>query len=132
MSEMICITCPIGCHLQIERVSETEIVVTGNKCARGEHYAKEEILSPRRVVTATCRAEPAGGESGGPAAAPAGSLYAPRRVPVRTVKAFPRERIPELLELIYAIDVKVPVERGRVVIANALDTGIDVIVTRSM
>ncbi|HEY9053887.1 MAG TPA: DUF1667 domain-containing protein, partial [Rectinemataceae bacterium] len=54
MSEMICITCPLGCHLSIERTSPGEISVTGNRCSRGEAYAREELLSPKRMVTTTC------------------------------------------------------------------------------
>jgi len=117
MTEMICITCPMGCHLSIERLSENDIAVTGNRCARGEQYAREEMLSPRRVVTATCKVA---------------GLSGPRRVPLRTKAAFPRERIPELLTLIYGLEMELPVRRGQVAIADALGTGIDVIVTRTM
>jgi CxxC motif-containing protein len=124
MTEMICITCPMGCHLQIEKLSETDISVTGNRCARGEKYAREELLSPKRVVTATCRARPPAG--------PAVGAYRPRRIPVRTKGAFPKERIPELLKAIYELELELPVERGQVCMADALGTGVDLIVTRSM
>jgi len=133
MTEMICITCPMGCHLKIERLSETEIAVTGNRCARGESYAREEILSPRRVVTTTCRA--AGSAGGGPAAGGIGSsgeLYKPRRIPLRTAGAFPRERIADLLELIHGLELSLPVRRGQVAIPDALGLGVDVIVTRTI
>ena len=126
MTEMICITCPMGCRLAIEKLSESELSVTGNRCARGENYAREELLSPKRVVTATCRA----GRKAGPAAG--GGAYPPRRVPVRTRGSFPKERIPELLGEIYALELELPVKRGQVCIADALGTGVDVIVTRSM
>jgi CxxC motif-containing protein len=119
----------MGCHLHIERISDTEITVTGNRCPRGEVYAKEEILSPRRVVTATCAADIP------PDAAALNyseNLYRPRRVPVRTTAAFPKERIPELLTQIYALKVKLPVKTGQVVLSNALGTGIDIIATRTM
>jgi len=118
--EMICISCPMGCHLKIERISDSEIAVTGNRCIRGEQYAKEEILSPRRMVTATCRVKTTE------------SLFRPRRVPVRTTKAFPREKIAVLLAIIYGLEVELPAERGQVLVADALGTGIDVVVTRTM
>ncbi|HCO47930.1 MAG TPA: hypothetical protein DIT55_00215 [Spirochaetaceae bacterium] len=124
MTEMICITCPMGCHLNIERLSETEISVTGNRCARGESYAREEILSPRRVVTTTCRAAGAIGS--------ADELYRPRRIPLRTAGAFPREKIAELLALIHGLELPLPVRRGQVAIADALGSGVDVIVTRTI
>jgi len=127
MSEMICITCPKGCRLSIERLSENEIAVTGNRCARGEQYAREELLFPRRVVTATCGvAEPAGLATIG------GSPYGPRRIPLRTAGAFPKERIPELIQAIYELKLTLPVKRDQVAIPDALGTGIDVIVTRTM
>ena len=132
MSEMICITCPMGCHLSIERPSENEIVVSGNRCPRGEKYAREELLSPKRVVTATCRVidESAAGTANAPAAAP--SPYRPRRIPLRTSAGFPKERVPELLALIYGLELRLPVQRGQVAIADALGTGIDVLVARTM
>jgi len=147
MSEMICITCPMGCHLHIERLSETEISVSGNRCHRGEAYAKEEILSPRRVVTATCAIATEGESPATSSASPKAAsetvgavfdaaqsqdLYRPRRVPVRTTAAFPKEKIPELLSRIYAVKLRLPVERGSVVLSDVLGTGIDVIVTRTM
>ncbi|HWP68688.1 MAG TPA: DUF1667 domain-containing protein [Rectinemataceae bacterium] len=149
MDEMICITCPMGCHLKIERLSENEIAVTGNKCVRGEQYAREELLSPKRVVTATCKVKMVSGAKRAAAApaptkAPATAtfapspatqkdcLYRPRRVPVRTTKAFPKERIAELLTIIYGLEVELPTERGRILVADALGTGIDIVVTRSM
>ena len=52
--EMICIVCPVGCHLQVA-VDGEDVKVSGNRCPRGEEYAREEILAPKRVVTATCR-----------------------------------------------------------------------------
>jgi CxxC motif-containing protein len=128
MTEMICITCPMGCHLEIERLSETEIAVTGNRCASGENYAREEILSPRRVVTTTCRVAGAIGSVGSGTRA----LGGPRRIPLRTAGAFPRERIVELLELLHGLELSLPVQRGQVAIADALGTGVDVIVTRTM
>ncbi len=120
VQEMTCITCPMGCGLSIKRISDTEIVVSGNRCARGEQYAREEILFPKRVVTATCAAAGRKGSDG------------PGRVPVRSTAAFPKERVNELLAAIYKCEVSLPVERGHVVIADALGLGVDVIVTRSM
>ena len=138
MSEMICITCPLGCHLSIQRISETEISVTGNRCSRGESYAREELLHPKRVVTGTCRVlrSPlaAGGMLGSRKAGSeaSASLYAPRRVPLRTTAPFPKQRIPELLELISLLALPIPVRRGDVLVRDALGTGIDLIATRTI
>ncbi|PKL06014.1 MAG: molybdopterin oxidoreductase [Spirochaetae bacterium HGW-Spirochaetae-9] len=132
MSGMICITCPMGCHLEIERLSETEISVTGNRCARGETYAREEILSPKRVVTATCKVASPSAAGAMSRAGSAGELGRPRRIPLRTAGAFPREKIAELLELIHNLEMSLPVRQGQVAIPDALGSGVDVIVTRTM
>ena len=131
MQEMICITCPLGCHLAIERTSTAEISVTGNRCSRGEAYAREELLSPKRVVTTTCAI--AGIRGAVPAGAAAeSSLYLPRRIPVRTRSPFPKERVPELLALLVRTELSLPLCRGDIVLADALGTGVDVIAARSM
>lgn len=124
--ELICITCPIGCHLTVEALSGGEVQVSGNRCPRGAAYAREEVLSPKRVVTATCRIHRPEGQ------ASRESLTAPRRVPWRTTGPFPKERIHELLALVSAIEVETPVARGKLILANPLGTGVDVIVTRSI
>lgn len=123
--ELICITCPIGCHLSVDRLEGGEVQVSGNRCPRGAAYAREEILSPKRVVTATCRIKRPDGA--GPA-----SLTAPRRVPWRTTGPFPKERVLDLVALVSAMEIGLPVARGQVILSNALDTGVDVILTRSI
>lgn len=96
--EMTCISCPIGCALTAERRPDGIVAVSGNQCARGAQYAAEELVDPRRVVTATCRTLSA--------------IH--RRLPVRTSGPCPREMIPALLEKIYGMDVTVPVRQGDV------------------
>lgn len=46
--EMICIVCPVGCHISVD--TDT-LEVTGNTCPRGEKYGKEELTNPKRVIT---------------------------------------------------------------------------------
>ncbi|HOX48169.1 MAG TPA: DUF1667 domain-containing protein [Spirochaetia bacterium] len=132
--ELICITCPMGCHLSVEKAEGGELSVSGNRCPRGAAYAREELFAPKRVVTATARAARAcaGADSCAEAGRAQGLLDAPRRVPVRTAAAFPKERVGELLERLYALEVELPVERGQVLVPDALGTGIDVIATRSI
>lgn len=122
---MICITCPLGCHLEVSVHNDT-FLVSGNRCQRGEAYAREEVLNPRRTVTATCAAVLPDGRHPGP------SDGIPRRVPVRTSQPFPRERIQELLDLLQTVEIQLPVKSGDMVVQNALGTGIDVICTRSL
>lgn len=145
MSEQLtCITCPLGCRLTVERGSaepggaatpvavgaaaEPELTVTGNRCARGVRYAREELLAPKRVVSAT--AALAGGP--GEAEARLGRLGSVSRVPVRTSAAFPKGEVALILEAIYSLRVALPVRRGDVLISDFGGSGIDVIATRTV
>lgn len=47
--ELTCIVCPNGCKLTYDDKLDE---VKGNKCPRGEDFAKEEILNPKRNLTA--------------------------------------------------------------------------------
>ena len=122
MRNLTCIVCPIGCSLDVEEDANSpeNLSVTGNRCQRGEVYAREEIRSPKRVVTATCRIE---GEFGS-----ASSL---RRVPVKTDSPCPREKIPALLDDIYKTTISLPVKAGDVIIAGWKGGEIDVVATRT-
>jgi CxxC motif-containing protein len=117
--ELTCITCPLGCRLVAEGGASGGLEVSGNRCPRGAVYAREELLAPRRTVTATIRSRGA-------------AQSAARRIPCRTTEAFPRERVPELLAAIYALELSLPVRRGQMALKDALGLGIDVVVTRTM
>ncbi len=113
--EMVCISCPIGCRLTVKLEGET-VTVAGNKCPRGEVYGTEEMLSPRRVVTATVAT---------------GSPSIPR-LPVRTTGALPKENIDELLNRAYRLTVAPPVTKGQVIIRDIMGTGIDLVSSRDI
>jgi len=117
--ELTCIVCPLGCRLSVTEDSSGSFSVAGNRCPRGAVYAEEEIRSPKRVVTATCRLASRGD---GPT----------RRVPVRGSAPCPKEYVDQLLADIYALRVKQPVARGSVLLSNWQGRGIDVIATRTV
>lgn len=114
MVEMICIVCPIGCHLQVE--IENNYKVTGNTCPRGEVYGKEELIAPKRVVTSTVRIE--------------GGIH--NRVPVKTTEAIPKEKVFHCMDLLKDIKLKSPVKVGEVILENLFGTGVNLVVTRDM
>jgi CxxC motif-containing protein len=118
--ELICITCPLGCHLSVDRGPGDALSISGNRCPRGVKYAEEELLAPKRVVSATARI--AGSDM-------AGSIS---RLPVRTTGPYPKEDVNEALKAIYALSVKLPVKRGQVLIKDLGGHGVDVIATRSL
>jgi len=113
--ELVCIACPVGCHLNVRLEEDGEIRVSGNQCAKGETYGREEVLAPRRVVTTTVRLS-----------------AALRRLPVKTSKPLPREHIGALLAEAHRLELAPPVRRGQVLLADFLATGVDLVATRTV
>ena len=50
--EITCISCPVGCRMQVTVEKGEVSQVTGNACKRGEVYARKESLRQERMVTA--------------------------------------------------------------------------------
>ena len=113
----LCIGCPLGCRLEVEESADHEIVeVRGFSCKRGERFALQEHTNPQRWVTTTV------GVHGGRFA----------RLPVRTAEPVPKALVGDLCAELRRITVVAPVTMGDIVLAGALDTGVDVIATRDM
>lgn len=112
---LICITCPKGCTLEVTLDGE-KIVNVVSGCNRGQHYAEQELFDPRRMIASTVRIRGA----------------AHPLLPVYTRTPFPKPRIPELLAALREVEVSAPVQMGDVVLANVLGTGIDVVASRGM
>jgi CxxC motif-containing protein len=114
--EMICVTCPMGCTLQVTHENETVLNIDGNTCRRGIEYVKGELTDPRRMVATTVRVK--------------GGLHP--LVPVYTAEPFPKPRIFELLDALREVEVEAPVAIEQVVLPDALGTGVDVVASRDM
>ena len=116
IQEMVCITCPIGCRMELELENGELVAVQHNSCKRGIEYAKQEFYDPRRMVTTT--------------ASVSGGMV--KRVPVRTSAPLPIARIESVLEAIYDLRLQAPLEIGQAVIENFAGTGVDVVTTRNL
>lgn len=114
MTNLICITCPKGCHLSVDE--NNDYAVTGNACPRGAVYGKNELLHPVRVVTSTVRIE--------------GALLS--RLPVKTDRPLPKEKMLECMALIDSICVQSPVQVGQVLAANILDTDVNIVAAKTL
>lgn len=110
---LTCIVCPLGCALRVE-VDGGSAHVTGNQCARGLDYGRQEALDPRRTVCSTVFVR-------------GGSWPI---VSVRTSEPVPRARIMDVMGELKKTVLQAPVEVGRVVITNVAGTGADVVATR--
>lgn len=115
-TRMICITCPVGCGLEVTHEGQTILQVTGHTCKRGIDYAQNELTDPRRMVATTVRVR--------------GGLHP--LVPVYTAAPIPKPLIFGLLAALRELELEAPVRSGQVVLANALGTGIDVVASRDM
>lgn len=116
MKEMICICCPMGCHLQVDDRDRNNITVEGNTCPRGAKYAKDEVTCPKRVVTSIVNVT--GGEI--------------NMVSVKTSDAIPKEKMFDALKLLDNISVSAPVEIGQVIIKDIFGLGVDIVATKTV
>jgi CxxC motif-containing protein len=112
----LCTGCPLGCRLEVDAVDGDVVEVRGFSCKRGERYGRQEHVDPRRPLSTTVWI--------------AGAMV--RRVPVRTSDAVPKGRVVDVAHAVRGLCVRAPVRRGDVVLADVLDTGVDVIVTRDL
>ena len=110
--KMICINCPKGCELDVERAADGTITVTGHTCPRGEAYGRAELENPTRMVTGLVRV--------------AGMR---KPLPVKTRTAVPKAKISEVLFALSQTTVQLPVAIGDVVIPEVAGTGVDVVAT---
>ena len=112
---LTCVLCPIGCLIEAVRDGE-RLDVRGNECPKGVDFAVQEILHPKRNLSASVPVKGA----------------ASRMVSVRLSRPVPRDLIFPILAAIAVLRPEAPVRRGQVLIADVLGTGADVIATRSV
>lgn len=114
MKELICITCPKGCHLRVDE--ENGYAVTGHSCPRGEAYGRAELTCPTRMVTSTVRCT--GGSR--------------PRCPVKTSRPVPKDQVFAVVAALDAVELAAPVRIGQVVIPNVCGTGADIVATKNV
>ena len=101
--EMICINCPLGCSLTVERDGDN-FKVSGNTCPRGEKYAVNELTHPVRTLTTTV------------AVANREGAY----LPVKTAKPISKGKLFEAMALVNSTKAVAPIKIGDVIIENML------------
>ncbi len=111
-----CIVCPTGCRMTayIEDAKVTNVI--GNTCKRGEEYAKDECISPKRVLTSTIKVN---------------NKNKRCIVPVKTNGAIPKSMIFDAMEQINSVFIDGSISIGDVIIKDLFDTGVDVVATGS-
>ena len=112
----LCIECPLGCRLEVDDRDGDVVEVRGFSCKRGQEYARQEHVDPRRTVTTTV--------------AMSGSVWT--RLPVKTARPVPKARVRDVCRSLRTLRVAAPVTLGQVIARDVLGLGIDVIATRDM
>ncbi len=101
--EMICINCPLGCALTVERNGD-DFKVSGNTCPRGAKYAVEELTHPVRTLTTTVALANREG----------------KYVNVKTSKPISKEKLFEAMAIVNATKAVAPIKIGDVIVENML------------
>lgn len=110
-----CIVCPTGCEIHVKNVNG-ELIIEGHTCNRGEVYAKDEFIAPKRILTTTIRVKN-------------GLLPL---IPVRTDKPILKEKLNDVLNEIALKEIKAPISMGDILIKNVLDLDANVIASRDL
>jgi CxxC motif-containing protein len=110
-----CIVCPKGCQVTVT-VENGVFSTLGNACLRGKDYAIQETTEPKRMLTGTVKI--------------IGASVA--RCPVVTSAPIRKEDQFKVMSLLEKVEVNAPVLMNQIVLHDVLNSGVDVLITRSM
>lgn len=114
-SQVICIGCPLGCLVTAKKRADGELEISGNRCPKGEAYARNEFTAPVRTLTSLIRVS---GEKN-------------QVVSVKTKGEIPKDKIWECMEILQRMEVDASVQVGDRLMSNIAGTGIDIVATSS-
>lgn len=110
---LVCVSCPLGCPIEVEIENGQVISVKGNTCKRGDAYAKTEVTNPVRSLTTSVKVE--------------GGIHPV--VPVKSAAPIPKDKMFECMKVINDAKIKAPVKIGDTVIENICGLGVDIVAT---
>ena len=114
--KLICVSCPVGCEILVKTEGDKVVEITGNRCPRGETYARQETIAPMRVLPTSVKVR--NGEW--------------PLVSVKTDRPVPKHLIAEIMELVRALAVEAPVDIGQVIAEDLLGTDANLVATRNV
>ncbi|MBQ7373362.1 MAG: DUF1667 domain-containing protein [Clostridia bacterium] len=94
---LTCVECPLGCDINVETDGDNVLSVKGNSCPRGDKYARDEVVCPKRVLTTTVKTD--GGEM----------------LPVKSKEPIKKEELFSAVNHLNKIVVKTPVKLGQTI-----------------
>lgn len=114
--KIVCIVCPNSCILSLNIDKDGNKSVSGNRCERGKVFYFNELNNPVRTITTTVK-----------------TIFDDYPViSVRTDKDVPKDMIFEVMNEINRFVLKKRVKCGEVLIENILNTGSNIIATKSI
>ena len=127
---MICISCPLGCELQLDIVrfetrdaeqkelqTKTRLLsVSGHECDKGKDFAQREIENPSRLMTSVVRIKNCQN----------------KLLPVISADPLPLAKIKEAIKEMQAIIVEAPVKAGDIISENLAGCQIRLLAARSL
>jgi len=111
-----CVTCPVGCEVDVEVQDGSILSMKGNRCDKVKEFVLQELKEPMRVLTTTVRI--------------AGAEYA--MLPVRTDKAIPKRLFRQAVEELAGSDLQSPVHMSDLIVKDVAGSGANIIATRTM
>jgi len=111
-----CVTCPVGCEVDVEVQDGSILSMTGNKCDKVKEFVLQELKEPMRVLTTTVRIK--------------GAKWA--MLPVRTDKPIPKRLFLQAIGDLAKVDLRTPVHISDVIVKNVAGSGADIVATRTM
>jgi CxxC motif-containing protein len=108
--ELVCILCPTGCVMKV-CCSDGGYTIENHACEKGGEYAKSELESPARHITSTVAIN--------------GDPFT--RLPVRTSRPVPKEKIRQAMREIRALEISAPVAYHQVLIRGVAECDADII-----
>lgn len=113
---LTCVSCPMGCALDVT-IEQGEVVsVTGNLCARGVIYAKKEVVNPTRILTSVVFVEHGVEEM----------------VSVKTASDIPKTMLRSCAASLRGLRVEAPISAGDVIVENLCKTGVPLVATKGV
>ena len=107
---IICIVCPKGCHITYK-----DGTYSGYTCPRGLNYAKQEMISPERILTTTVKVK---GKD--------------MVIPVKSSGLLPKGKMFDVMKEVNKVNVSLPIKMHDVIIKNVLGLGVDIIATKEV
>ena len=111
-----CVTCPIGCEIDVELQDGNVVSMEGSKCKKGKEFVLQELEEPMRILTTTVRIQ--------------GARWA--MLPVRTDKPIPKRLLFRVIEELANIELQAPAKMSDVIVGDIAGTGADIVATRNM